>query len=56
MFIQAPIPGIFPDFLKIDLSDIPAIFGGMSLGPLVGFGIVVVKNVLQAITAQQLEE
>ena len=51
MFIQAPIPGIFPDFLKIDLSDIPAIFGGMSLGPLVGFGIVVVKNVLQAITA-----
>ncbi|HDO9772773.1 TPA: ECF transporter S component [Clostridioides difficile] len=51
MFIQAPIPGIFPDFLKIDLSDIPAIFGGMSLGPFVGFGIVVVKNVLQAITA-----
>ena len=30
MFISVPLP-IFPSFLKIDLSDIPAIFGGMSL-------------------------
>lgn len=50
MFISVPLP-IFPSFLKIDLSDIPAIFGGMSLGPMAGFAIVVVKNLLQAITA-----
>jgi len=50
MFIAVPIP-IFPSFLKIDLSDIPAIFGGMSLGPMAGLAIVIVKNLLQGITA-----
>lgn len=51
MFISAPIPGVFPDFLKLDISDIPAIFGGMAMGPMAGFIIVVVKNLLQLITA-----
>lgn len=51
MFISMPIPGIFPDFLKIDISDIPAIFGGMAMGPIAGFVIVIVKNLLQLITA-----
>ena len=50
MFISVPLP-IFPVFLKIDLSDIPAIFGGMSLGPVAGLIIVVIKNFLQALTA-----
>lgn len=50
MFISIPLP-IFPSFLKIDLSDIPAIFGGMSLGPMAGLAIVIVKNLLQGITA-----
>ena len=50
MFISVPLP-IFPSFLKIDLSDIPAIFGGMSLGPMAGLSIVIVKNFLQGITA-----
>ncbi|WP_027703036.1 ECF transporter S component [Metaclostridioides mangenotii] len=51
MYIEMPIPGIFPDFLKIDISDIPAILGGMSFSPIVGVGIVVVKNIVRAITA-----
>ena len=50
MFISVPLP-IFPSFLKIDLSDIPAIFGGMSLGPMAGLAIVIIKNFLQGITA-----
>jgi Predicted membrane protein len=50
MFISIPLP-IFPSFLKIDLSDIPAIFGGMSLGPMAGLAIVIIKNFLQGITA-----
>ncbi len=50
MFISVPLP-IFPSFLKIDVSDIPAIFGGMSLGPMAGLAIVVVINFLQGITA-----
>lgn len=51
MFISIPIPGIFPDFLKIDISDVPAIFGGMSLGPIAGLIIVFIKNLFQAMTA-----
>jgi riboflavin transporter FmnP len=51
MYIEMPIPGIFPDFLKIDISEIPAILGGMSFSPIVGVGIVVVKNIVHAITA-----
>ena len=50
MFISVPLP-IFPSFLKIDLSDIPAIFGGRSLGPIAGIAIVIIKNFLQGITA-----
>jgi len=45
MYIEMPIPGIFPDFLKIDISDIPAILGGMSFSPIVG------ENIVHAITA-----
>lgn len=51
MFISMPIPGLFPDFLKIDISDVPAIFGGMALGPFAGFMIVFIKNLFQAMTA-----
>lgn len=50
MFISVPLP-IFPSFLKMDLSDIPAIFGGMSLGPTAGIVIVIIKNFFQGITA-----
>lgn len=48
-FIEVPLP-IFPPFLKIDLSDVVAVFGGLSMGPVPGFIIVVVKNVLQAMS------
>lgn len=46
MFISVPLP-IFPSFLKLDVSDIPAIFGGMAMGPLAGFIIALIKNLLQ---------
>lgn len=45
MFFEFPIP-LFPEFLKVDLSDIPAIFGAFAMGPLAGIGIEFVKNVL----------
>lgn len=50
MFLEAPIAGLFPGFLKIDLSDIPAIIAGLSFGPLSGLVVVVVKNFLHLIT------
>ena len=48
-FFEIPLP-IFPPFLRIDLSDVVAVFGGISMGPVAGFVIVVIKNLLQAIT------
>ena len=48
-FFEVPLP-IFPPFLRIDLSDVVAVFGGISMGPVVGFIIVVIKNLLQALT------
>ena len=34
MFISIPLPMLFPDFLKIDISDLTALLGGISLGPM----------------------
>ena len=45
MFIEMPLP-IFPEFLKIDISDIPALVTGIVLGPLAGIAVEALKNVL----------
>ncbi|KMT23359.1 ECF transporter S component [Clostridium cylindrosporum] len=45
MMIEIQLP-IFPEFLKIDLSEIPALIGGFAMGPVVGIIIELVKNVL----------
>ncbi|WP_234122292.1 ECF transporter S component [Clostridium hydrogenum] len=46
MFVAVPIP-IFPSFLKLDVSDLPALVGAFSLGPVAGVLIELVKNLLQ---------
>ncbi len=51
MFIEMPIPGLFPDFLKIDISDIPALIAGLALGPIAGIAVEVIKNFLHGIVA-----
>ena len=33
MFLEFPIP-IFPAFLKLDFSDIPALIGGFAISPI----------------------
>ncbi len=45
MYIELPIP-IFPSFLKFDISDIPALLGAFSMGPLAGVVIELLKNIL----------
>lgn len=45
MFLETPIM-FFPEFLKIDLSDIPAIIAGFSLGPIFGVLVELIKNLL----------
>ncbi|MFI3237651.1 MAG: ECF transporter S component [Lachnospiraceae bacterium] len=45
MLFQVPL-FFAPSFLKLDLSELPAILGGFMFGPLSGFMIVVVKLLL----------
>lgn len=50
MFVEMPIPGLFPEFLKIDISDIPALIAGLSMGPFAGIAVEVIKNLLHSFT------
>lgn len=50
MYIELPIP-IFPTFLKIDISDLPALLGAFALGPVAGVIIELVKNILHGVFA-----
>ncbi|MDF2503502.1 MULTISPECIES: ECF transporter S component [Clostridium] len=52
MFIEVPIP-IFPSFLKIDFSDLPALIGAFALGPVAGIIIELLKNILHGLFGSQ---
>lgn len=45
MYLDFPLP-IFPAFLKIDFSDIPALLGTFAMGPVAGIIIELIKNLL----------
>lgn len=45
MMLESQIP-FFPEFLKIDLSDLPALIAGLAMGPLAGIAVEAVKNIL----------
>lgn len=45
MLIEFPLP-IFPNFLKIDFSDLVAVIGGFAMGPVAGIAIELIKNLL----------
>jgi len=49
MLIEMPLP-LFPAFLKLDLSDLPALVGGFAMGPAAGVAIELIKNFLHFIT------
>ncbi len=44
-FLETPLP-LIPGFLKLDLSNIPALIGGYALGPVAGTAILLVKNLI----------
>ncbi len=46
MFVEFPIPALIPSFVKMDVSDLPALLGAFSLGPASGIVISLLKNVL----------
>ena len=45
MYIDFPL-FIFPEWLKIDLSDVPALLGSFGFGPIAGITIEFIKNFL----------
>lgn len=47
MFVKFPLPMLFPVFLDIQFSDLPALIGGFAMGPWAGCLIVVVKCLLK---------
>lgn len=46
MFFDFPIPLLMPAFIKMDISDLPALLGAFALGPVYGIIISFVKNLL----------
>ena len=46
--IDFPVP-LMPSFVKLDISDLPALLGSFALGPVAGVLIEVLKNVLKVI-------
>ncbi len=47
-----PVIPLFPNFLKLDIGDMPALLGAFAFGPLVGVFIEVVKNAVHLIGTQ----
>ncbi len=50
MLIEFPIP-LFPLFLKMDFSDLPALIAALSMGPLSGITVELIKNILHGFLA-----
>ena len=48
MLLESPA---YIGFLRLELSDIPAIIGGFTYGPIAGVTIELIKNIIKAITA-----
>ena len=49
MFLEFPIPFIIPSFVKMDISELPALIGTFSMGPVSGVVICVLKNILHIV-------
>ena len=49
MMIDFSLPMFIPFFVKIDISELPALLESFSLGPVYGVAVCLVKNILAAI-------
>lgn len=49
MFFEFPIAWMAPPFIKMDISDIPALLGAFSIGPMAGVIIQFLKNLLNLV-------
>jgi len=46
MFLDFPIPFLIPDFIEMDVSELPALIGAFAMGPMCGVLVCLVKNLL----------
>ena len=46
MFLEFSLPMLIPSFVKLDVSDLPALLGSFALGPVYGVVIEMLKNLL----------
>ena len=46
MFLDFPIPFLIPDFIEMDISELPALIGAFSMGPMCGVLVCLIKNLL----------
>ncbi len=53
-FIKFSIPSIFPFFLEIQFSNVPAILGGLILGPVGGSLIVIIRFLFKLLSTTSL--
>ena len=49
MMLDFPLPMLIPSFVKMDVSELPALLASFSLGPVYGILVCLLKNVLAAI-------
>ncbi|MFR3659670.1 MAG: ECF transporter S component [Subdoligranulum variabile] len=49
MMLDFPIPMLIPAFVKMDVSELPALLASFSLGPAYGVAVCFVKNILAAL-------
>ncbi len=47
MFVKFPLPFMFPGWLDMQISDLPALLGGFALGPVAGCIIIIIKCCLK---------
>lgn len=50
MFFSINVP-LMPSFIKLDLSELPAIFAAFALGPVSGIVVALVKNIVNLFTS-----
>lgn len=46
-YLKFNLPFLFPSFLEIQFSNLPALIGGLALGPIEGIIIVVIKTLIK---------
>ncbi len=49
MFLDFSLPMVIPSFVKMDVSELPALLASFSLGPVYGIAVCLVKNILNVI-------